>query len=100
MLREALRIARELGDRPGIIEVLETLAATADARTGAMLVGAAGALRAEAGAMRQPDDDAWFAPTQAALRRALGEAAFAAAVADGAAMDPAEAVERALVIDR
>jgi predicted ATPase/DNA-binding SARP family transcriptional activator len=100
LLREALTIAREIGERPGIVEVLETLAAAADPRTGAMLVGAAGALRAEAGAIRQPDDDAWFAPTQAALRSALGEAGFAAALADGAAMGPAEAVERALVVGR
>jgi tetratricopeptide (TPR) repeat protein len=98
LLREGLTIAHELGDRPGIIEILETFAAAADPRTGAMLVGAAGALRAEAGAIRQPDDDAWFAPAQAALRDALGEDAFAAAVDAGAAMGTDEAVERALAV--
>jgi predicted ATPase len=98
LLREALHIARDLGDHPGIIEILETLAATADPRTGAMLIGAAGALRAQAGAMRQPDDAAWFEPTEAALRDALGEEAFVEAVAEGAAMGTADAVERALVV--
>jgi tetratricopeptide (TPR) repeat protein len=98
LLREGLTIAREIGDRPGIIEILETFAAAADPRTGAMLVGAAGVLRAEAGAIRQPDDEAWFAPAQAALREALGEAAYEAAVDAGAAMGAEEAVERALKI--
>ena len=100
LLREALTISRELHDRPGIVEILETLAAVAEPRTGAMLIGAAGALRAEAGAIRQPDDDAWFAPTQRALRSALGDAAFAAAVDAGAAMGAAIAVDRALVMGR
>jgi predicted ATPase len=100
LLREALEIARDLGDHPGIIEILETLAAAADPRTGAMLIGAAGALRAQAGAMRQPDDAAWFEPTEAALREGLGEAAFLEAVGDGAAMGTAEAVERALAVGR
>jgi hypothetical protein len=64
-----------------------------------MLVGAAGALRAEAGAIRQPDDDAWFAPTQAALRDSLGDDGFAEAVDAGAAMGTQEAVERALEVN-
>jgi tetratricopeptide (TPR) repeat protein len=96
LLREALLLARDLADRPGIVESLETLAAAGDPRTGAMLVGAAGALRAETGAIRQPDDDAWFAPTQAALIEALGPDEFAAAVAAGAEMGTDEAIERAL----
>jgi len=100
LLHEALEIARDLGDHPGIIEILETLAAAADPRTGAMLIGAAGALRAQAGAMRQPDDTAWFEPTEAELREALGDAEYAAAVTEGAAMDTAAAVEQALVVGR
>jgi predicted ATPase/DNA-binding SARP family transcriptional activator len=100
LLRESLEIARDLGDHPGIIEILETLAAAADPHTGAMLIGAAGALRAQAGAMRQPDDAAWFEPTETALREALGEEAFVEAVGEGAAMGTAEAVERALVVGR
>ncbi len=100
LLREGLAIAHDLGDRPGIIEILETFASVADPRTGAMLVGAAGMLRAEAGAIRQPDDEEWFAPIQAALREALGEDAFAAAVDAGAAMGTEEAVGRAMAIGR
>ena len=69
-----------------------------DPRTGATLIGAAGALRAQAGAMRQPDDAAWFAPTEAALRDALGEAEFVESVETGAAMGTAAAVERALSV--
>jgi hypothetical protein len=65
-----------------------------------MLIGAAGALRAQAGAMRQPDDTAWFEPTEAALREALGDAEFVEAVGEGAVMGTAEAVERALVVGR
>ena len=100
MLHEALEIARDLGDHPGIVEILETLAAAADPRTGAMLIGAAGALRAQSGAMRQPDDTAWFTPTEAALREALGDDEFFQAVDAGAAMGTAAAVERALVVGR
>ena len=48
--------------------------------------------------MRQPDEAAWFAPTEAALREALGEAEFVEAVEAGAAMDTAAAVERALSV--
>jgi predicted ATPase/DNA-binding SARP family transcriptional activator len=100
LLREGLELARDLGEHPGIVETLETFAAAADPHTGAMLIGAAGALRAEAGTIRQPDDDAWFAPIAAELRDRLGEDAFAAAVDAGAAMGPAAAIERALAIGR
>ena len=100
MLREALEIARDLGDHPGIVEILETLAAAADPRTGAMLIGAAGALRAQSGAMRQPDDTAWFTPTEAALRESLGDDEFFQAVDAGAAMGTAAAIEQALVVGR
>ena len=64
----------------------------AEPPTGALLWGAAGALRAEAGATRQPDEVAFAARVEAALRDALGPEAFAAAVAEGAALPQAEAV--------
>jgi hypothetical protein len=100
LLREGLTLARDLGEHAGIVETLETLAAAADPETGAMLIGAAGALRAQAGTVRQPDDDAWFAPIGAALRQALGEDAYAAAVEAGAEMGTAAAIERALTVGR
>jgi tetratricopeptide (TPR) repeat protein len=99
MVRESLLLSHGLSDRPGIVDSFETLAAIADPRTGAMLIGAADAMRAAAGAIRQPDVEEWAVATQAALREALGDA-YAAAVEEGAALDPADAVERALAVCR
>jgi hypothetical protein len=64
-----------------------------------MLIGAAEAIRAAAGAIRQPDVEEWFVATYVALQEALGDA-FAAAVEEGAALDAADAVERALAVCR
>ena len=102
LIRESLTHSLSLGDRPGMIECLETVAREAgragDARTGALLVGAAEAARAAAGAIRQPDETAWVEATTASLRAALGQEAFDAALADGAALPLEEAVERALAV--
>jgi predicted ATPase/DNA-binding SARP family transcriptional activator len=102
LLRDALCRSRDLGDRPGMIECLETAALEAvrsgDPRTGALLVGAAEASRAASGSMRQPDEDAWVELTTAALREALGPETLAAARADGAALALDDAVERALAV--
>ena len=38
-----------------------------------MLIGAAEAMRAGAGAIRQPDEEAWAVEAEATLRKALGE---------------------------
>ena len=98
LLHEALSISRDLMERPGISEAFESFAAVAgragDPRTGALLIGAAEAVRAVGGAMRQPDEEAWFGPVQAALREALGDEAFAAAAAEGAALDLADALAK------
>jgi len=98
LLHEALSISRDLMERPGIAEVLDSLAAVAcrqgDPRTGALLIGAAAAVRATGGSMRQPDEDAWVIPIETELREALGEEAFAAAEAEGAALDLADALAR------
>ena len=96
LIRESLTRSLELGDRPGMIESLETVAGQADPRTGAVLIGAAEAARAAAGAIRQPDETAWIEATTASLRDALGDEAFEAARADGAALPLEIAVERAL----
>jgi hypothetical protein len=98
LIRESLTRSVDLGDRPGMIECLETVAGEADARTGAVLLGAAEAARAAAGTIRQPDETAWVDATTASLRSALGAEAFEAARADGAALPLEEAVERALAV--
>ena len=102
LLRESLEIARELDERPGIVECLETLAGVAgrrgDAVTGALLIGAAEATREAAGAVLQPDEAPWILAESAAMREALGEAAFAAAVARGRELPVQDAVERALAL--
>ena len=63
LIRDSLVRTRELGDRPGMIECLETVAFVAgrsgDPRTGALLIGAAEAGRAAAGSIRQPDETTW-----------------------------------------
>jgi predicted ATPase/DNA-binding SARP family transcriptional activator len=99
LIRESLTRSRDLGDRPGMIECLETVAGEAgDAQTGALLLGAADAARAAAGAILQPDETAWVEGTTASLRSALGGPAFDAAFADGAALPLEEAVDRALAV--
>ncbi|HWM10548.1 MAG TPA: BTAD domain-containing putative transcriptional regulator [Solirubrobacteraceae bacterium] len=97
LIRESLTRSRDLGDRPGMIECLETVAGEADARTGALLLGAAGAARAAAGVIRQPDETAWVEATTASLRAALGDD-FGTALADGAALPLEDAVEQALAV--
>jgi predicted ATPase/DNA-binding SARP family transcriptional activator len=83
IVREALALSREIGDRPGLVECLETVATVVEPETGAELIGAAEAVRAAAGAARQPDEAAWVAEAMASLREALGEDALAAAVQRG-----------------
>jgi predicted ATPase/DNA-binding SARP family transcriptional activator len=101
LLHESLELAHEHADRNAIVEALETASAAAagrgDAVTGALLWGTAGALRAESGATRQPDEEAWASRAEAALRDALG-AEFEPAVREGAALTGDEAVARALTI--
>ena len=46
---------------------------------------------ATAGAIRAPDEDPWVRREEAALRASLGEAAYAAAVAEGTGLTLAEA---------
>ena len=103
-LHESLELAREYADRNAIVELLETASAVAagrgDASTGALLWGAAGALRAESGAIRQPDEEAWASGAEAALREALGPDEFESGVVEGAALSFDEAVDRARAIGR
>jgi tetratricopeptide (TPR) repeat protein len=102
LLQEAMRLSHDLNERPGLTESLETLSGVAvrrgDPHTGALLIGAAGALREAAGGIRQPDEDAWVQVIVADLRETLGPDGFAAAEAEGAALDLEDAVARALAL--
>jgi hypothetical protein len=99
-LCESLAVRRELGERLGIAECLEGLAAVADG-TGqpdraARLLGAAGTLREAIGAPLPPVDRPAHEAAVQATRGLLGEAAFAAAWAAGRALPLEQAVAEAL----
>jgi predicted ATPase/DNA-binding SARP family transcriptional activator len=98
LLRESLALSEELGDRPGILECLETLAAVAEPRTGAELIGAAEGARDGAGATRQPDEDAWVTGVKGRLCEALGDEPFAAAVEAGRARALGDAIALAAAL--
>jgi len=95
---ESLGLRREVGDKEGMALALDGLAAVAGARgrpwRSARVIGAATALRLAMGAPRQPPPSfsPHYEPTVAAARAALGEAAFAAAMAEGQALSPEQAV--------
>ena len=101
-LHEAMRLSQELNERPGLTESFETVSAVAlrkgDGHTAALLLGAAGALRKAAGGTRQPDEEPWVQAIVGELREALGDDGFAAAEAEGAELDVADAVARALAL--
>ncbi len=96
LLQEGLAISRELAERHGLAETLETLGGIArrrgDPRTGAVLIAAAAGARGAAGAIRAPEDP-WVHREEAALRAALGDKAYAAAVTEGARLSLAEATD-------
>ena len=95
LLRESLGSRQARGDRLGVADCLEALAAVA--RLGgslpqaARLLGLAGTMRKDTGASRWAADQARYDRESAAVRAAMGEEAFAAACAAGAAADPARA---------
>ena len=98
-LREALILTRELGDRRGVYECLEWLAAVAGTQglpvRAAHLHGAAEALRELIGTMLPPVDRALLEPDLESLLTSLGESAFAAATAEGRAMNKSPRSRRA-----
>jgi tetratricopeptide (TPR) repeat protein len=99
-LRESLALRHELGERLGLAECLEGLAQVA-AGSGrpdgaARWLGAAEALRTAIGAPLPPVSRPDHAATVAAARPALGEAAFAAAWADGQTVTLEEVIAEAL----
>jgi tetratricopeptide (TPR) repeat protein len=109
--RESLALRRDLTDRWGISECLEGLAAAAcgqgeqrrDQSEGvghftqaARLLGAAAALRASGGFPRSLLEREDVERATASVRAALGDAAFAAAWAEGQAMTLEQAIVEAL----
>jgi hypothetical protein len=96
--REALTLRRELGDGRGVAEDLEGLAASAAGHDvlAARLLGAASTLRETLGAPHSAADRARHARVVAALRAALGKAAYRAAWDEGRAWSLDEAVAAAL----
>jgi hypothetical protein len=99
-LKESLALFWELGDKEGIVKNLEGLAAVAlsGARSerAARLLGNAEGLRGAMGTPLAPGDRAEHDRSVAAARAALGENAFAAAWAEGRAMDLDQAIADAL----
>ena len=102
LLHEAMELSYEVAERPGLTETFETLAAVAsrrdDPHTGALLIGAAYALREAAGGIRQPDEEDFMQAVEGRLREALGDDAFNAAAAAGGELELADAVARALAL--
>src|SRR5207249_10234786 len=97
---ESLVNNRELGHKRGIVQNLEGLAAVAVAQAqserAARLFGTAEGLREAIGAPLPPADRAEHDRSVAAVRTALGEAAFAAAWAAGRGLSLEDALRAAL----
>jgi predicted ATPase len=100
LLREALELSTELGERLLAVECVELVAQFAltggEAATSAKLIGAADAERARAGADRKPDEQPYFEESERELERALDHETYERHRASGQSMSLEEAVERAL----
>jgi predicted ATPase len=99
-LEETLLLCSELGDLGGIGTSLEGLAHAAagrgDDRCAVVLWAAGEAIRVEAGFEMQPTEETLREAVLPRVRVRLGEAAFAAAWVEGAALAPEDAVAYAL----
>ncbi|HVW45213.1 MAG TPA: LuxR C-terminal-related transcriptional regulator [Amycolatopsis sp.] len=100
LLRESLRLKRQMTDEVGLTVCLETLAcvtADSDTRLAAELLGVASARWTKMGGSitRIPRLGPAHADTEAQLRAALGEAEFGAAFERGRALDPEEGLDLA-----
>ncbi|PYO39393.1 MAG: XRE family transcriptional regulator, partial [Gemmatimonadetes bacterium] len=100
LLKESLIVFSELGDKSNIAECLELLAGLASAQgqpiRAARLCGSAQALIESIGLTPAPADRYQYERNVAAVRASLGEAAFAAAWAEGRAMPLEQAIASAL----
>jgi predicted ATPase len=102
LLREALALWRDLGDREGILDCLlslATIAARTDGVRAARLLGAAEALAAATGHQLAPIDPDQHDRLVASARTGLGAEAFDAARREGARLSLAEAIAAALALD-
>jgi predicted ATPase/DNA-binding SARP family transcriptional activator len=97
---DSLTRRRELGNGRALVHSLEQIASLAtelgDHRRAVALIGAADRLRREQRLLKNERDRALSEPILASARVALGEAAFAATVAEGEAWSADEAVAQAL----
>jgi hypothetical protein len=100
LYRHALATFRDVADRAGAAAGLEGLASVAHqqerANVAARLYGAATALRREMGSVLEVAEQAVHDERVGAVRTALGEEAFVAAWADGAALRMDDALALAL----
>jgi predicted ATPase/transcriptional regulator with XRE-family HTH domain len=102
LLRKALLLMRELGDKIGIAECLERIGGAIGVlgfpTDGSRLIAAGEALRAVASAPLPKRDRARYARSLAAVQALVSEEAFQQAWSEGRAITCEEAVECALVI--
>jgi predicted ATPase/DNA-binding NarL/FixJ family response regulator len=98
LLRKSLRLRRERDDQEGTAHALEALAGVAVARQeyrhAAVMLGAAGALRARLGLPAAAGHLHRMRQDSLACREALGPAAYEALLAEGARCSPDEACVR------
>jgi len=98
--RRGLILRRDLEDRDGVRWTLHSLAFLArqigDGEGAVRLLGAAAPLGDQLGAMLGTQRQALYDQNEAALREQLGEAAYAAAWAEGQCMDYRQAISYAL----
>ncbi len=103
LYNESLTISRELGDKPVLVQLLEDiggLAAQEEQMERALrLVGAAMVLREAIGARLPPAEQERLEGMLESARQPLGEAAAAAAMAEGRAMSLEQAIEYAFQAD-
>ncbi len=102
VVAEALRTALSAGPRVAVAAALEAAAGLAlplgEARLAAQLLAAAAALRAQMGTPVRPVDRAAVAHALTAARSRLGEAAFAAAWAEGQVLTPGQLGDQAAAL--
>jgi non-specific serine/threonine protein kinase len=103
LYRQSLAPQKEIGDKLGLVQCLEGLAGVAcaqgDYEKGVRLFGAAEGLRETLAVHRAPSDQADHDQRVASARAALGDAVFAAALAEGRAMTLEQAIEYALAVE-
>ena len=101
LLGESLRIVRSTGDveeMAGVLDGIVRVVASTSRERAARMCGMVATLRETRGTARPPAEQAPYERAVAAIRRALGEQEFAAAVAAGRALPLEEAIVEALAV--